>query len=219
MTPLAPHYVSIETPSTGMVHSGYSHHPAPTPFCCVGGALDLPEATERTSTAFHEAGHTVTALVLGIHVEAVNLDANLVRSGCGHPVPSGGANKNMRDELTLTKLDRALVVLAAGVRAQLMWLQRVGVELPASRAWAVEVGGLGDQAIGNWLLNIYNHRLAYGTGHDLYDYWQHEKVADAALDSVWEKVERVAAALLERGRITGDEAAALIGMVNPPPRR
>ncbi|MGV9270275.1 hypothetical protein ACWDRR_37175 [Kitasatospora sp. NPDC003701] len=217
MTPPPPHWLEIETPSTGTLHAGYTHHPAPAPRCCVGGALDLPKATERTSSAFHEAGHTVTALVLGIHVEAVNLGADLPNSVCGHPVSVGGANENMTDQLVLTKPDHALVVLAAGVRAQLMWLRKAGVELSADRAWAVEAGGLGDQTIADWLLRRQGHRLAYGTGPERYDYWEHEKVADAALDAVWERVERVAAALLERGRITGDEAATLIGLTNPLP--
>ncbi|SEM79093.1 hypothetical protein [Streptacidiphilus jiangxiensis] len=216
MSSPTPHWVEIETPSTGTVVSGSSRHPAPEPFCCVGGALDLPAHIARAASAHHEAGHAVLALALGVHIPAVSIGTEAGLSACGHQRGFGGANEGVRDQLVHARLGSALVVLAAGVRAELMWLRENGVDLPATRAWAVEVGGLGDQVIADWLLSLYGHRLEHGTGHDLYDYWQHEAVADAALAAAWGKVGVVAAALLERDRITGDEAAALIGLTNPP---
>ncbi|MFF1647557.1 hypothetical protein [Streptomyces sp. NPDC058240] len=58
-------------------------------------------------------------------------------SGCGHPQGFAGANENLGQQLRLAALERALVVLAGGVRAETAWLGETGVEMTDTRSFAV----------------------------------------------------------------------------------
>ncbi|MFE2684449.1 hypothetical protein [Streptomyces mirabilis] len=138
-------------------------------------------------------------------------------SGCGHPQSFAGANESLGQQLWLAPLERALVVLAGGVRAETAWLGEAGVEMTDTRSFAVEVGGLDDQVQARNLLACYGQEIEYGTGHRLRDYWRHQGTADLLLTGSWGKVCTLAAALLTCNRLTGDQAAELIGLSNPPP--
>jgi hypothetical protein len=199
---------------------GFTRHPLPSGWCCTAGGLDLPAGiSAREATAFHEAGHTVLALIHGIHVPAVRVSTEPGTSGCGHPQSFAGTNEGLGQQLWLTApLERALIVLSGGVRAEAIGLREAGVEMTDTRSFAVEIGGLDDQAQARNLLARYGQEIEYGTGHTLRDYWHHQGTADQMLTANWAKVSTLAATLLRLNRLTGDQAAELIDLSNPPPR-
>ncbi|MFH9967844.1 hypothetical protein ACH4PR_41920 [Streptomyces mirabilis] len=197
--------------------SGFTRYALPSEWCCTAGGLDLPGGiSARETTAFHEAGHTLLALIQGVHVPAVRVSTEPGTSGCGHPQGFAGANENLGQQLRLALLEQALVVLAGGIRAETAWLGESGVEMTDTRSFAVEVGGLDDQVQARNLLACYGQQIEYGTGHRLRDYWCHQDTADLLLTRSWRKVCTLAAALLECNRLTGDQAAELIDLSNPP---
>lgn len=187
MPPIA-HYISIGRPGEEKL-SGCTRYAAPSGWCCTAGGLDLPGGINaREATAFHEAGHTVLALVLGVHVPAVRVSTEPGTSGCGHPQGFAGANEGLAQQLWLAPLERALIVLVGGVRAETAWLGDVGVEMTDTRSFAVEVGGLDDQVQARNLLASYGQEIEYGTGHPLRDYWCHQGAADLLLTASWGNV-------------------------------
>ncbi|MFB7438332.1 hypothetical protein ACFC01_08385 [Streptomyces mirabilis] len=198
-------------------HSGFTRYKAPSGWCCVAGSLDLPKSINaREATAFHEAGHTVLALVQGIHVPAVHVSTEPGTSGCAHPQGFPGVNENLSQEIGLAPLKQGLTVLAGGVRAGTTWLCDAGLEMTDTRSWAVEVGGLDDQGLARDLLAWYGQVIEYGTGNTMRDYWRHQDAADQLLTTNWEKVRTLAATLLVLNRLTGDQAAESVGLSNPP---
>jgi hypothetical protein len=74
----------------------------------------------------------------------------------------------------------------------------------------VEVGGLDDQVQARNLLAFHGR---------LRDYWSHQDTADRLLTAGWGKVRALAEALVRYDRLTGDQAAELIDLTNPSPRR
>ncbi|MET8292026.1 hypothetical protein ABZV80_43955 [Streptomyces sp. NPDC005132] len=171
------------------------------------------------ATAVHEAGHAVVAMVSGIHVPSLVIKTTVTKRSCGAFVKEfSGAN----ERLDLDKApDRrtAVVVLAAGERAEVRWLRDQGL-WTATRAWAVEIGALNDQALARDIFGYYfGVDMQYGTSHDGHvdgaDYWHYGSLAELILVPLWDQVLRIAGALNERERLTGDEAAAFSGLLNP----
>nr|WP_168504500.1 hypothetical protein [Streptomyces sp. S1D4-11]QIY93180.1 hypothetical protein HEP87_01920 [Streptomyces sp. S1D4-11] len=216
MTPPIAHSVWIDRPGEDGL-SGFTRYSAPSGWCCTAGGLDLPrDISAREATAFHEAGHTILALIQGVHVPAVRVGTKPGTSGCGHSQGFAGVNEGLGQQLWLAPLERALIVLAGGVRAETAWLGEAGVEMTDTRSFAVEVGGLDDQAQARNLLAFYGQEIEFGTSHPLRDYWCHQGTADLLLTERWGKVCTLAEALLTCHRLTGDQAAELIGLSNPP---
>ncbi|MGW3308342.1 hypothetical protein ACWDG9_17350 [Streptomyces sp. NPDC001073] len=211
-----PQYVSIARPGEDGV-SGFTRYAVPPEWCCTAGGLDLPaDISGRWATAFHEAGHATLALIQGVHVPAVRVNTEPIASGCGHSQGFAGANEGLGQQLWHAPLEQALIVLAGGVRAEIAWLRETGVEMTDTRSFAVEVGGLDDQVQARNLLAFYGQEIKYGTGHPLRDYWRHQDSADRLLTASWGKVGALASTLLTYNRLTGDQAAELIGLSNPP---
>lgn len=195
---------------------GRTRHRPPGELCCVPHGLDLSLEQARTAAAVHEAGHSVAAFAVGIHVPALWIKVSEPRR-CGvHEV--FGANEAV--DLAAADVRQAVTMLAAGERAEGHWLGTQGLWTEA-RAWAVEAGALNDQVQAGALLGALGLPMVYGAGpaeglHDI-DYCQLGLVAAALLAERWEDVLAVSEGLLDRGRLTGDEAAELAGSLNPAP--
>ncbi|MCX5346107.1 hypothetical protein [Streptomyces atratus] len=199
--------------------TGFSRYPEPSAeHCCPGGTLDLPAHIDpRAATAFHEAGHFVLSVLHSVHVPAVRVDTEPAPSACAHPPHFAGANEDLTIQLTHHSPGTTLTVLAGGARAETRWLLEMGLDLTNTQAWVVELGGMADQHAADCVLSHHNAWLEHGTGRPGCDYWLHGDVADLLLAEHWDKVQTVAATLLARDRLTGDELAVLIGLQNSSP--
>lgn len=106
-------------------------------------------------------------------------------------------------------------MLAAGEVAHQSWLSETGLRTP-ERTWAVGRGAKDEVAKA---IEVLRPR------HPDYDdnllrvvFWnQHRPLVQALLDDSdrWGRVMRIAGPLVERGRLTGDEAAEHAGLPNP----
>jgi hypothetical protein len=130
----------------------------------------------RRELAFHEAGHAVVAALLGLPIEWVTIDDE---NGCGQAEPE--TNPFFRlDEPFESR--RRVIVAMAGSAAQCLGIGREPQWMPASE---------GDKRLAED-----NAERAGFSPDDL-------SVAITILSRphVWEKVDRLAAALLEHGQL------------------
>lgn len=207
MTSPTAYLVEAEVPGLGVLE-GYTHYPVPTvscpqplPPCALD--LDLPEA--RESAAFHEAGHAVVATRLGIPFVTVHLDETDVFPCCGRQDVygvTGGVDWGR------VSVQDAVTMLAAGSCAASRWLRESPYWTPA-RAWALEIGGLDDQATARQILKDAGLPMVYGGGLHLIagDYWHYESEADMLLEQEWERVRRVAERLINQRHLSYAEIA------------
>lgn len=165
--------------------------------------MDLDNRMHRISVAWHEAGHATGGLAQGIHVTDLSLYWKE-----GEESPTGVRGK-CSSQWTDTQRPQYLVMTACGERAQDRWFRENGLWNP-QRGLAVEVEANDDRA---FVLKI---DPRYGFGDTELDYMDLLHAADRLLATVWPEVGIVAEELLVRGSLTGDEAAELCGIPNPP---
>ncbi|MET8544119.1 hypothetical protein ABZW03_26235 [Kitasatospora sp. NPDC004799] len=175
----------------------------------VTAALSLPTDELRQTLAAHEAGHVAVLLHFGIPFQSVYIrdDLGLVpdRAGNGGAVVLGSSWSG--------PLYSALVMLAAGERAQDRWLRENG-RWNTARGWLTELGAIGDRReIYRAVDEVTGRDVTFGAGDDpcrdlaaLHDH------TDALLDLLWERVGRVADALNGHGQLTGEQAAEAAGV-------
>ncbi|MFE3206409.1 hypothetical protein [Embleya sp. NPDC059237] len=181
----------------------------PDTWCCTPHILDLEPAVDLVGTAVHEAGHIVAALRLGIHVVDVELTPQSVDLGCGPIVVTDGCT-----QITYEVPKSAyLTMLAAGERAHQRWLLDQGLWTP-DRAWAVERGARDDQAKAVEVLSQQIPEAPYSLS--ALHFWKVRPDADALLQASWDRVVNLGTALADRLCLSGDEAAGLAGIANPP---
>lgn len=188
-------------------------------FCCAIHGMDLPAADYRLLFAVHEAGHAVAAFRLGVHVPSVGITLSHRTLPCGTVEDVNGANEGV--VFADVTVRTALTVLAAGEAAERRWLREADLYTP-TRAFFTERGGVGDRlAADRLLMENFGRRLAFGTSTesspDSADWWRYGPLADVVLDEVWPQVHELAAAIVLRGSLSGDQAAAVSGMDNPAP--
>jgi hypothetical protein len=154
--------------------------------------------TELEATAFHEAGHTVVGIAVGLSVEFVDIIPN-------HPAGRTGHTRYHMpawiDAANLTPISRAYFEarVCATWGGPMAEERRTGfVHLPDRiERWHREPRFLCDTAL----------LLSDTPGVFLQDTSDR---ADAILTAQWERVEVVAAALLDRTTLTGAEVAHLL---------
>jgi len=197
----------------------YRHRPPGRMVCCQTDGLGFDRDTERQAVAVHEAGHAAVALQLGLHVPSVSITEPTGTSACGHLSPIVGAVDNVR--LVGFTVGQMMTVLAAGERAEERWLHETG-QWTETRAFFVERAGFGDRETARGRLTEFGQDLRFGTSTpdepDAADWWRAHGLADSVLDGAWPKVLVLAEQIADRQTLPGDEAAALCGVANPPPR-
>ncbi|WP_331742582.1 hypothetical protein [Kitasatospora sp. NBC_00039] len=119
----------------------YSRHPEPAVWCCHGHVPGLDHATYRRAVSVHEAGHTVVALHVGMHVQGVEIVEHTRDVGCGPRLELEGTMSPGPNELAYSALVKQL---AAGERAEQRWLRDNGL-WTQDRGWAAEMGALHDR--------------------------------------------------------------------------
>ncbi|GGR05498.1 hypothetical protein [Kitasatospora griseola] len=189
----------------------YSRHPEPASWCCHGHVPGLDPAAYRRAVSVHEAGHTVIAFHVGMHVKGVEIVECTRDVGCGPRLELGGAVDPGPYELADSEAVKQLV---AGERAEQRWLREMGL-WTQDRGWAAEMGALQDR-------DAAIPRLRTFTGSDdlrilLGWYATFGDQAEEVLDRHWPAVLAVAEALDEAGELTGDQVAALTDLSNPAP--
>ncbi|MFG2903677.1 hypothetical protein ACGF13_01225 [Kitasatospora sp. NPDC048286] len=168
--------------------------------------LDLPEALLREEIAVHEAGHAVLAFHLGMRFTVVSVADDL-----GHGQDTHSGRIEVPGVIAAPPYD-VMLFAAAGERAADRWLREAGLWTPA-RAWVVEILAEGDrEAIAEYARRVHPDGLTYGVSDDpSRDLAALHDQADALLDTLWDRVTALTAALTQRGRLTEEQAAEAAG--------
>ncbi|MFI1177878.1 hypothetical protein [Streptomyces melanogenes] len=212
--------MSLEVPPYWWCGEGpYFNRPPRHVICCTAHAVDLPLAERTMGAAVHEAGHTITGLLLGVHIPSVGIDITERQRDCGSSADVSGDADAV--SFAGTHLRDALTVLAAGTSAEQRWLRETG-HWSEQRAFHAERGGMDDRDRAQSLVTEHvGHPLHFGTSAlgdvDDLDYWGYWVRADEVMGPVWGRVRALAEQVVQCGRISGDEAAELCGLVNPDP--
>ena len=163
-------------------------------------APPLSEA-ERRAIAFHEAGHAVIACELGLQIKTVSIVAGEDWSGRfvydGDPLE--GIDPDCEDsDRGHRRAEKMIIVALAGPVAHV---------IAAPDSWDPEQGGYhdgrGDCEIANNLASSLNFSEETVRAHLKYL----KVVANALVKETRDTIEKVAAALLEKGRSTGISSA------------
>jgi hypothetical protein len=180
------------------------------------GAPGRAAAELRLLRAFHEAGHAVTAVLLGARVERVTLrwDGPLA-GGCAVRIREGargGAGEPAQEEARLRAARTAIAVALGGTVAQERFARERGYDLraaqPSKRARLFAPGGQGDEHVA----------LAAAAGiagpgparRRLVRLCRDDVAALLGSRSGWRAVRRVARALLRRGTLSGPQLGTLV---------
>lgn len=159
----------------------------------------VPPHEDRCRRAFHLAGHAVAALLAGAEVEGLSLDG-VEQEDLDHPLP--GFSPQVRQDLERAGnaredlLQRRIMILMAGAVAQELagWDPGAGTEVDeeavihAAMEMTSELDAQG--ALQTWLRASLRRRLGE--------------------PATWERVERLAGALQEHGRLTRAEVLAVL---------
>lgn len=160
-------------------------------------AMELTPRMLRALFAVHEAGHLVADVALGFPVVKASL------------VPGHGMNAWVEmGSYSAPWADHA-VMLAAGVRAVDRWLREIGL-WTERRAWLNELTGDADQleAIESAAALPWPVEVTWGDGGTA-DWARLCDQADVLLHEHWGQVGAIAAELLRREVLTGEEIAAV----------
>jgi len=188
----------------------YARHREPELWCCHHHTPALDRATYRRAVCAHEAGHAVVALNSGMHVMKVSISEAEGDIGCGLRAEFAGVTTPGPYELSPSS---EIKIWAAGERAEQRWLRENGL-WTEDRGWAAEMGALDDRE-----KSIPKLERGLGTtdlGTVLANYAKFGDEVEQVLDQNWAAVLAVADALDMTGELTGDQAAALAGLPNPP---
>jgi len=172
-------------------------------------AVDMPLSYEQTrlGIAFHEAGHAVLALAYGMRVITSEVIA-------WEPEPGRfTVTGRTRNEAAGTPPWRYAAQLAAGEIAHVTYLMTYGLWTP-ERAAACQADHDRDNAITTLA------RFGYALGHpqvseDGKSWGMVRGMARRKVTHLWNEIRTVALAMDEHTVLTGDDVAALTGMVNP----
>jgi hypothetical protein len=146
------------------------------------------EREKREITSFHEAGHCVVACAFGHFVREVEV------------VPPHARFRHRTDPCGWRE---AAIVAASGPAAEVRFCDMsLDDEVPL---WVSAHAWRGD------LRNILEFLIQAGDGAHPRALAVVRRRALQMVEAHWPAIERVAAALAERGRLTGPEAAALVG--------
>ncbi|MGK5543789.1 hypothetical protein ACSNOH_03475 [Streptomyces sp. URMC 127] len=181
-----------------------TRHPEPpsTAGATLYDIAGLHGAALRRSIAVHEAGHAVLGFAFGIPVAAICVREDLGMVGEG---PAAWVQWGRYWDVPW---QRSITMCAAGERAEDRRLREEGLWTP-ERAWVAERTAESDrQCVADVLRAHCGMTLSYGCASaGAIDYATVTAAADAALDHLWDRVLSLAAALDQRGHLTGRQAA------------
>ncbi|GAA3851062.1 hypothetical protein GCM10022207_11640 [Streptomyces lannensis] len=172
--------------------------------------MPLSYEAARLGMAFHEAGHAVVALAYGVHVVRSEVIAWTENNGWA-------LTGNTAYEARHTQPWHFAAQCAAGQVAHVQYLMAYGLWTP-ERALACTADHDREQAID--ILAQFGYRLAHGHVPAGGKSWGMVRgMARRKVSHLWWEIRTVAHAMDENTVLTGDEIAALTGLVNPPLKR
>lgn len=148
--------------------------------------------TTLEKTAYHEAGHAVTALHLGMKFKYVTIVPDLEKGSVGHIRHQRGLTEHAVDNISRDKLEKHLKCTLAGNAVEKKLTGRYD-----------NVGASGDHEFAADLVF-----RVFGSPEIANAYLKYISLATTALvntDHIWEIIEKVAQQLLERKTLTQDE--------------
>lgn len=173
--------------------------------------LDMPTTYEqaRLGMAFHEAGHAVLAMAYGMTVHTSEVIAWM------HENDTWAVTGNTSWQANDTPAWRFAAMCAAGQVAQVNYLMVYGLWTPER---ALACAAVHDREFA--LDALTEHGVAIGADHvpEGGKSWSMVRgMARRKAAYLWREIRTVAHAMDERTVLTGDEIAALTGLVNPVP--
>ena len=171
--------------------------------------LDMPLTYEqaRLGTAFHEAGHAVLSMAYGMHVITSEVIA-------WEPTPGQWAvTGNTAHQTQNTPAWHYAAQCAAGELAHVTYLMAYGLWTP-ERAAACAADH--DRELAIDVLGQFGYRLGRTRVPEGGKSWgMVQGMARRKVGHLWREIRTVAHAMDERTALSGDEIAALTGLVNP----
>ncbi|MEV6543406.1 hypothetical protein [Streptomyces sp. NPDC051665] len=173
-------------------------------------SVDMPLTYEqaRLGMAFHEAGHAVLSMAYGMHV--ITSEVMAWEPEPGRWAVTGKTAHQAQD----TPAWRYAAQCAAGELAQVGYLMAYGLWTP-ERAAACAADH--DRELAIDVLGQFGYRLGRTRAPEGGKSWgMVQGMARRKAGLLWREIRTVAHAMDERTALTGDEIAALTGLVNPP---
>ncbi|MBT2490407.1 hypothetical protein J7E96_18155 [Streptomyces sp. ISL-96] len=169
-------------------------------------ALSYEQA--RLGMAFHEAGHAVLSMAYGMHVLTSEVIA------WSPEIDRWSLTGNTAFEVDDTNPWRFAAQAAAGEIAHVQYLMTCGLWTP-ERAYACTADHDREQAID--VLAQFGYRLGRDcVPQDGKSWGMVRGMARRKVGLLWREIRTVAHAMNEHTKLTGDEIAALTGLVNAP---
>jgi ATP-dependent Zn protease len=177
------------------------------------------------STAYHESGHALLAVLVGWRLDSVTIERN--GNSLGHITASSPDIERLAafPDLLRFAVTAAIAVKLAGPLAEakhLHWLLRAAEDWPAG-AWRKPIRSLSGFTHGRHPRNNNDydeaHALAALTsdGEDLIARCEH--AARAQLDRDWHRVEALSDVLLKQHTVAGEQARMILLPKRPAPRQ
>ncbi|MFD7017457.1 hypothetical protein [Streptomyces sp. NPDC059928] len=185
---------------------GMTHYERPEYPCCMYGIRGFNEEQAALACAYHEAGHAIVGLAVGMPTRNVSIRIETCGK-CGAP-SAGGENQAV--SLHAVPGPDAVMMLAAGTQAELLWLTTNG-HFSEAVGWMTEVGGLNDQSDAQDVAHHYGEVLDYtvpATGAP-YSFPAQQVRAQVTLAALWDQVTAVAEELAVRRTLAADEVVQL----------
>ncbi|MCM1967245.1 hypothetical protein [Streptomyces sp. G1] len=183
---------------------------APTEYpCCIYGIRNFNEEQAALACAYHEAGHGIVGLTVGMPAR----DVSIRLGACGRcgAVNAGGENKAVN--LFSPPGPDVVMMLAAGTQAELLWLTANG-HFTEAVGWMTEVGGLNDQTDAQDVAQFHGYQLDYTTPSTAapLSYPAQQMRAQVTLAALWDRVTAVAEELAVQRSLTAAEVVRLAGL-------
>jgi hypothetical protein len=155
---------------------------------------------DRRAIAYHEAGHVVIGTLLGLDLLSSDLDRD-GQGGRGHthfaqPGPWFRADSGPLSDREREFVERVVTTFMAGFAAE----ERAGSADPDGSGWDL------DLAVREWIAYL----RPDGSRAQAADIFYERARAMLEAPTAWAAVERVAAALLDAGRVDGPRARSLV---------
>uniref|UniRef100_UPI0030DE4864 hypothetical protein n=1 Tax=Streptomyces tubercidicus TaxID=47759 RepID=UPI0030DE4864 len=184
----------------------YTRTPPPSyDWECTDAVAAYTPEEQTLNSSVHEAAHAVVYMAAGYQIGHIVL----------HDPGDGSYGGRAHVKYLAASgpwLDWA-VTCAAGERAEDRWMRETG-RWSSGRAWVAERLAWRDRSqVGALYRDGHNRELSFRGDHDDWgDYaWVMDRT-DEALDPVWDQVLALANRLVKHRRMSGDEAARLVGL-------
>ncbi|MFD0374655.1 hypothetical protein [Streptomyces sp. NPDC127112] len=174
--------------------------------CCLYGIRGFNEEQAALACAYHEAGHAIVGLAVGMDARDVYISVG----ACGRCGAAKAAGANLATKLLSAPGPDVVMMLAAGTQAELRWLNLNG-HFTEAVGWMTDFGGINDQTDAQDVAEHYGVKLDYTVPSTAspYSYPGQQVRAQLVLAEHWTRVKAVAEELAVRQELTAEEVLRL----------